>query len=447
VIPGQRCVQNNVSFSTCGTAFAYQQGKFLFIHKDSGEVIDTQELQYKASKISFASNSFKNFYLLLVASYSKGELDVWSIPKNSEEESEILAHLQFDIRYEKDPSAIEKTKQQYSIEGAFWVPFHGEIERFPSLFVVMEHRVSTMIYSLASRQFQMIRSPVCTKRGIAFHPTAPLVAIIHRPSNTDYLLIYSTTTWSELVRIECETKRAENLAWCGTKICIWDNYLEWGVFWYNLMGLCVNSFQPKRIELAVKTVSIFKDSLTVLGCYDDKIRILNSQTGKLLKVEQTGSLIPYGHPAIVYQENSSEETSLYDVQELPFLIPSQQFSFKTGSEFPQTGIGLVVCSHNGKYIAFRNDNMPQALWIFDVCKQIVSSILIQSENILNARWDPCSCRIALCTGTNKFFLWSPDGCCCIPCADDNFSAFDIQWNPQGKSLMILGDSTFVLAFA
>uniref|UniRef100_A0A7S4IE57 Uncharacterized protein n=1 Tax=Vannella robusta TaxID=1487602 RepID=A0A7S4IE57_9EUKA len=451
VLPMHRCGISNVCYSSSGSAFAYQQGQYLFIHRDSGELIDTLDLPYKATKIEFSHFSYDSFFLLLVASYGKGELDVWSIPKDSNpesEESEILLHLQFDLRYDDIVDNKGAIKQQFGFDGVFWVPQNENGVRLPFLLVVLEHRISAMVYSLEKQTSHMIPSPISSKRGISFHPTAPLVAFLHRPLHTDFILVYSTTTWKELFRIECETTQAEDLYWCGTTICVWDTYLECAVYWYNLLGLRVGSFKTKQKQLGIKAVDSYKDTLLVLGCYDESIRLIQATSRKLLKKEVTGSLIPYGHPAIVYQETRPDalSPSHYNVQELPFLIPSVQVSFKTGSEFPQVGVGLVKISHNGAYIAFRNDNMPQALWIFDVCKRVTSSILVQNENILNAHWNTHSCQLAFCTGSNQIFFWTPEGCSCVPCGDENFTIFDLQWNPKGSSLMLLGDTSFVLSF-
>ena len=30
-----------------------------------------------------------------------------------------------------------------------------------------------------------------------------------------------------------------------------------------------------------------------------------------------------------------------------------------------------------------------------------------------AKWDPCRARLAVCTGSNKLYLWSPDGCVAV----------------------------------
>lgn len=35
-------------------------------------------------------------------------------------------------------------------------------------------------------------------------------------------------------RIECETKHAEDIAWIGTTICVWENYLHVSLFFVVL---------------------------------------------------------------------------------------------------------------------------------------------------------------------------------------------------------------------
>lgn len=71
VLPAQRCRTTNICYSICGSVFAYQHSKYIFIHNSTGEIMHTIEVSYKASKIEFSSTNYNEFFLLLVASNSK----------------------------------------------------------------------------------------------------------------------------------------------------------------------------------------------------------------------------------------------------------------------------------------------------------------------------------------------------------------------------------------
>ena len=66
------------------------------------------------------------------------------------------------------------------------------------------------------------------------------------------------------------------------------------------------------------------------------------------------------------------------------------------------------------------DNMARALWIYDVLHRSCVAVLVHRQHVINAHWDPVSPRLALCTGTDLLFIWSPEGSTCIPCDSGAF---------------------------
>lgn len=59
------------------------------------------------------------------------------------------------------------------------------------------------------------------------------------------------------------------------------------------------------------------------------------------------------------------------------------------------------------------DNIPNAVWIWDVQKLKLCVVLEQLCAIQAFQWDPRQPRLALCTGNSKVYLWSPAGCVAV----------------------------------
>ena len=87
------------------------------------------------------------------------------------------------------------------------------------------------------------------------------------------------------------------------------------------------------------------------------------------------------------------------VEERPFDIPF--ISPDPEKPNPKMGPGLLSFSSNGMYLMSRNDNQPCTLYIWNIKKLKLESVLQQSEAITAAQWDPVHCRLALVTGTAK----------------------------------------------
>ena len=48
---------------------------------------------------------------------------------------------------------------------------------------------------------------------------------------------------------------------------------------------------------------------------------------------------------------------------------------------PKLGVGLMAWSGDGKYLATRNDNMPTAIWIWDMSQLELCATLLQIEQV------------------------------------------------------------------
>lgn len=57
-----------------------------------------------------------------------------------------------------------------------------------------------------------------------------------------------------------------------------------------------------------------------------------------------------------------------------------------------------------------SDNVPSAVWIWDIQKLRLFVVLEQLSPVRAFQWDPQRPRLAICTGGSKVYLWSRAGC-------------------------------------
>ena len=125
------------------------------------------------------------------------------------------------------------------------------------------------------------------------------------------------------------------------------------------------------------------------------------------------------------------------MQELPLKIKTKKIEADKAN--PPIGVGLMAWSFDSKLLATRDDNIPHCLWIWDMSSLELSNLLIHSNPIKSVAWSPKSGHLAFCTGTAQIFLWSREGAsvCTIPIEAKGFSIQRVQWNPNGKSLLVV----------
>lgn len=64
------------------------------------------------------------------------------------------------------------------------------------------------------------------------------------------------------------------------------------------------------------------------------------------------------------------------------------------------------------------DNAASVVWVWDMQKMSLVSVLEQTSSVRCFQWDPLRPRLALCTGNTKLYLWSPSGCVSVPVATE-----------------------------
>ncbi|ORY45198.1 hypothetical protein BCR33DRAFT_784615 [Rhizoclosmatium globosum] len=86
---------------------------------------------------------------------------------------------------------------------------------------------------------------------------------------------------------------------------------------------------------------------------------------------------------------------------------------------PKKGVSVCEFSCDGRYLCTKNDNMPNALWIWD--------LLTLSQAASFSSCHPSSSYI---------YLWSREnGCNAVEVPAINFQVGLMKWGPDGKSLV------------
>lgn len=137
--------------------------------------------------------------------------------------------------------------------------------------------------------------------------------------------------------------------------------------------------------------------------------------------------------------------SKYEVQSVPFQLPSVKPDPEKPN--PKLGVGQVAFSNDNRFLATKNDNMPNALWVWDLPKLCLTAILLQSNSVRAFQWDPKQPRLAICTANNKLYMWSPAGCVSVVVPTEApFHVTSLQFRPDGNILMLLGKDQMCLCF-
>ena len=295
------------------------------------------------------------------------------------------------------------------------------------------------------------------------------MALAERRDCKDYISVFDChNNWELLRNFAVDTEDLAGLAWSpdGKVLCVWDSVLYYKVLLYSIDGRQVATYSSYEDALGVKRVQWSPSSqFLAIGSYDQKVRVLNHLTWRIVAEHDHPSTVDFTN-VVVYTETESkpllpmgkealapgasaanmfQSQSKYETTETPVTVPS----IKPDPEKPnpKLGVGTVLFSPDCKYMVTKNDNMPNAVWIWDVARLCLAVLLLQVNPVREMAWDPQQSRLAVCTGNGKLYLWSMAGCVSVTVpGETNFTVQKLSWHPNGKSLALIGSTHFCLCY-
>lgn len=210
-----------------------------------------------------------------------------------------------------------------------------------------------------------------------------------------------------------------------------------------------------------------------VGSYDQRVRVLSDVTWQ--------PLFDGGHPAVVceppglavYAEEAQgpddtrgtpgrsptkspskasplalrpEIKSKYELSELPVRVPDVPPSMD--KPHPKLGVGRLVWSPDGRYLATVNDNMPTHVWVWDLCAGCLATLLAHAAPVADVAWRPTQegHLLAAVTGCAKVYMWAPAGASVVHIPLRGFAATRLAWSPSGGSFTLAGRDAFCCAY-
>ncbi|XP_038190732.1 WD repeat-containing protein WRAP73 isoform X2 [Arvicola amphibius] len=303
-----------------------------------------------------------------------------------------------------------------------------------------EFHLRITVWSLCTKSVSYIKYPKACQQGITFTRDGRYLALAERRDCKDYVSIFVCSDWQ---------------------------LLRYKILLYSLDGRLLSAYCAYEWSLGIKSVAWSPSSqFLAIGSYDGKVRLLNHVTWKMIT--------EFGHPAtinnpktVVYKE--AEKIPQLGLGHLSFPPPRSMAGALSTSESkyeissgpvalqtlkpvadranPRMGVGMLAFSSDSYFLATRNDNVPNAVWVWDIQKLKLFVVLEHLSPVRSFQWDPQQPRLAICTGGSKVYLWSPAGCVSVQVpGEGDFPVLGLCWHLSGDSLALLSKDHFCLCF-
>ena len=325
------------------------------------------------------------------------------------------------------------------------------------LLTMADFSLHLTLWSLVSKAVSLIKYPKLQQSGLDFTPDGRYMALAERRDCKDVLSVFECSSWQLVQHFPVATHDLAGLRWApdGSVLAVWDSVLDYKVLMYSMNGRCLATYSAYEHALGVKTVTWAPSGqFLAVGSFDEKLRVLNHLTWRAV-AEHTHPLTVDSNGVAVYQEveakvpplapRTAARQSHYEPLPLPVSVPAVRPDPEKPN--PKLGVGLASFSPDSRYVMSRNDNMPCAVWVWDMLELRLAALLLHTSPVRDVQWDPCQPRLAIATGCGRLYLWSPAGAVsvCVPC-DPAFSLTRLVWHPNGTSLALLSSSHFCVCY-
>ncbi|XP_049657606.1 WD repeat-containing protein WRAP73 isoform X2 [Accipiter gentilis] len=287
-----------------------------------------------------------------------------------------------------------------------------------------EFHLRITVWSLCTKSVSYIKYPKACQQGIAFTKDGRYMAVAERRDCKDFISIFVCSDWQLLRHFDTETQDLFGIEWApnGCVLAVWDTCLE-----VRILN-----------HVTWKKITEFEHPATIANTKT----IVYKEVEKSPSVETERLSFP---PTRALASSLFSTESKYDISQVP--VSLQYIKPVADRANPKMGIGMLAFSPDNCFLATKNDNIPNAVWIWDIQKLKLFVVLEQLCAIQSFQWDPRQPRLAVCTGNSKVYLWSPAGCVSVQVpVEGDFQIVSLSWHSSGDSMALLSKDNFCLCY-
>mmetsp|Transcript_13438 Transcript_13438/g.22875 ORF Transcript_13438/g.22875 Transcript_13438/m.22875 type:complete len:424 (-) Transcript_13438:21-1292(-) len=368
----------------------------------------------------------------------------------------------------------------------FWAPTSRHI------LTVSQFNLRLTVWSLVDSSVQYIQSPKkCgnqpTQRGYAFSPNRKIFALIEKSleDGRDMVGLYDLSAslapasikqaqnWRCLHQFYPDTFDAAHLMFTqeGNHLVVWESPIKTSMQVYQIVFgqdkiediQLVHQYSPYDSQkcLGIRALAVTPNKQYILAGYcDQRLRLINTLSWKEVfafdhghHFEELNDLNSQADLNIYVESDNPEDGPLYEAVSKPFklqkLTQAQSSQIGKDGELPRVGVSQVSVSFDSQFAASVNENCPCYVWIWDLERLNLNSLIMQKNPVADVEWAPNSLNLNISSSDSKIFLWSLRGAsvCQVPymSQSENFNVLKVRWNPNGKNFAAI-ESTSGMVF-
>jgi WD40 repeat protein len=106
----------------------------------------------------------------------------------------------------------------------------------------------------------------------------------------------------------------------------------------------------------------------------------------------------------------------------------------------------MAWSPDSRLLASVNDNMPHAVWVWDVTTASLVAVLLHISAVKSLAWSPTAAYLAATTGNRRVYVWTAAGASIVHIPLSGFAAGSLTWAPDGGSFALMDKDAFCCVY-
>ena len=316
-----------------------------------------------------------------------------------------------------------------------------------------QHISKLTIRSLLNKNTFYISLPKFAKKGLVFSSQGKgnFMALAERKDIKDIIGIYYIKKWTCFRRFPTEAEDLQDIQWSydNSSIIIVDSPSVCILLIYNIFGELIKKIDIYQNKLGIKKFNISPNGhLYCVGLFDQTLRIYNNISYTCTTIFNHDKDILNDPKVNYYKEEiiNQEGESKYIELKPPINLQSENNYIKGtkifNDQLPKIGVSKISFSYDNNYIATKNDNMPNILFIWDLNLMSLQTVLIHLNEISYFDWDKNKNILFISTNSNKLYYYTIDSCKILQLTKD-FQNNSFIISNDGQKMMIKDNNYFI----
>ena len=337
------------------------------------------------------------------------------------------------------------------------------------LITLSEFKLRFTVWSLREKAATYIKYPKHTPRGIHFSPNGAYMACGERHDAKDFVMVFCCDDWEILSHFPVDTHNFVDISFApdNCNIALLDSKVNNYVFIYSIDGRHLFTYSSEHgATLGAKSVAWSPhNEFLVVGSHEDNVRVLNTlirshvcylEHGQKImdpdvkiyqEVEKPPQLTTTADIKSIHHEQLRYERVIV-LEKVPFKVPQPPTDDTRQAIKTKRGVGTLLFSRDDScYLATKSEGNGRVVWIWDMKKMKLDSMLVLSQSVGSMEWHPCESMLAVSSGSTHMYIWSPCGCFCVEVRGKEEMLVDhLVWNCDGKSLLVVSKLAFCMCY-